>query len=918
MPTESDRPAPQLSSKKRPRRTNAARLFGYDIFISFALGPLPRGTQSYASDLARRLRERDFAVFFSEDEAPPGEPLTPLLRAALLNSRVLVVVANRGTLAQPRWVRTEVEEFRARRPGRPVIPISVGGALEDALVGKTTPTWLGSQENIWLDEPEQAVTNGIASDALVERLALAPTRLSANVRWRWVVRMVIAGLLALTITSILAAIYASRQRDEANRQNTLAQAGRLAAQAELLLERGGAADASVMVAVEGVRILQAIGERSADVDLTLRRALLGLPQSYGEFATSNKARLSAAGEYVARTDLSRRVTVLQLPGGVPRSCRDSDIQVGAKAGTTRRITGASTSGDWCVIEDKHDGNQLTLEVWSARPSRRVASVAVESQAGYVYPAINDDGSVVAITDRAASGSGGQSSFRLWSRSREADLLRLEGEEFIDFSPDRRHFATTNGLWQLPDDDRAAPIQTTSWDKPFSLTFSRDGVHVAIRRPWDGAVRVWDVKAARWLPPLDAPEGALLAIGEAAREIIVRGKDSVVVWDTQKQKVRSKVPLVSGKGDYTLTLEVTGAAFGSPDPRFLVVESDRQGLSTQRLLSFPRWGPALATTEVGAHETVIWLGVRGEQIDLLITGDRSTRLESWTYRGGGRRTLFTFPRGPTAVSADGRTFAVATEGKIIVAPSGADGAPIEVSQSRGPTDAVALSSDGGYLVTAATGVMQVWKLASLESWTSPPLATGTSAIKVTRDGAFAFAIIRGAEETRAGRQYTLVRWSTANPTDTISIDLGGHQAPPTSMCFVSDDGRFLRSLGQLREITPAYTRSTTSLSDFECEPPGAPLLRLAAEDTRLTVTDVLREQPLARLDHPSRVLMSAASADGKHVATTTEDRSVLVFTLDSAELIEQTCSREPRPVSTEEWQRYVRMPTLVDACGRVLK
>ena len=71
MPTESDRPALQLSSKKRPRRTNAARLFGYDIFISFALGPLPRGTQSYASDLARRLRERDFAVFFSEDEAPP-------------------------------------------------------------------------------------------------------------------------------------------------------------------------------------------------------------------------------------------------------------------------------------------------------------------------------------------------------------------------------------------------------------------------------------------------------------------------------------------------------------------------------------------------------------------------------------------------------------------------------------------------------------------------------------------------------------------------------------------------------------------------------------------------------------------------------------------------------------------------------
>lgn len=55
-----------------PKRNSAARVFGYDVFISFGLGPPPRGTHSYASDLARRLRERDFTVFFSEDEASPG------------------------------------------------------------------------------------------------------------------------------------------------------------------------------------------------------------------------------------------------------------------------------------------------------------------------------------------------------------------------------------------------------------------------------------------------------------------------------------------------------------------------------------------------------------------------------------------------------------------------------------------------------------------------------------------------------------------------------------------------------------------------------------------------------------------------------------------------------------------------------
>jgi len=50
----------------------ASRLFGHARFISFALGPAPRGTQSYASDLARNLTDLDFAVFFSEAEAAPG------------------------------------------------------------------------------------------------------------------------------------------------------------------------------------------------------------------------------------------------------------------------------------------------------------------------------------------------------------------------------------------------------------------------------------------------------------------------------------------------------------------------------------------------------------------------------------------------------------------------------------------------------------------------------------------------------------------------------------------------------------------------------------------------------------------------------------------------------------------------------
>jgi len=125
-----------------PKRSFASWLLGYDIFLSFALGPPPRGTQSYASDLARRLRERDFSVFFSEDEAPPGEQLDSPLRTALLRSKILVVIANRGTLKEPRWVRTEAEKFRKNHPDRPVIPINVGGALQDPTLAENAQEWL--------------------------------------------------------------------------------------------------------------------------------------------------------------------------------------------------------------------------------------------------------------------------------------------------------------------------------------------------------------------------------------------------------------------------------------------------------------------------------------------------------------------------------------------------------------------------------------------------------------------------------------------------------------------------------------------------------------------------------------------------------------------------------------------------------
>lgn len=223
-------PAPRA-----PKASFAARLFGYDVFISFALGGPPRGTQSYASDLARRLRERDLSVFFSEDEAPPGSPLSATLRRALLRSRLLVVLINRGTLGRPGWVQTEVETFRAECPGRPLIPLALDDCLRDRAVSDAAQPWLQHTEHIWLDEQPDAAQRGLASDALVTRLLTAPRRLRANTLWRALIVAVGLGLAGLAALAAWQAVVAVRERDRAEALRDEALSRQLAAQSNASL-----------------------------------------------------------------------------------------------------------------------------------------------------------------------------------------------------------------------------------------------------------------------------------------------------------------------------------------------------------------------------------------------------------------------------------------------------------------------------------------------------------------------------------------------------------------------------------------------------------------------------------------------------------------------------------------------------------
>lgn len=213
-PSSTDQP-PEKRRAATPQSSFAAKCFGYDIFLSFALGPPPRGTQSFASDLSRRLRELDFTVFFSEEEAAAGSKLKPTLSNALRRSRALVVVANAEMLADPGWVRTEVVEFHRTHPQRPIIPIFIDKPLKDTALAEKIREWLPYEGNIWIDDSGGSVKEGIVSKEAINRLATAPRYRKANSRWRWLASAVIAALLALLVGLGVATFVARQEQRKA-------------------------------------------------------------------------------------------------------------------------------------------------------------------------------------------------------------------------------------------------------------------------------------------------------------------------------------------------------------------------------------------------------------------------------------------------------------------------------------------------------------------------------------------------------------------------------------------------------------------------------------------------------------------------------------------------------------------------------
>lgn len=936
----------------------------YDAFISYshaADNAAAPALQAALHAFARPWnRMRALRVFRDQTSLAASPELWPAIEAALADSRWLLLMASPEAAAS-RWVAREIDWWLTNRSARTLLIVLTGGALAwndsegDFDWQRTTclPREVLSRrfagEPLWVDlrwaKSADALTlcharfrqavldvaaplHGRPKDELdgddVRRFAQMQ-RLRAGV---------IAALGGLTVLAAAAAWVAAGQRDEARRQTTIAQAGRIAVQADLLRERGGPIDSSVMLAAEALRVLDGIGERSADVDQALRRALAGLPESRGTLDVSADAvRLRPDAALLITSHTAGQVSALTVPDGRPRGCAHDAVAPLRQSPASERlwlIDAVSDDGAWCVVHAVFEGSDThALELWSAAPLRQVARVSLPSQAGHVQPAVAPGGQWLAATDVPQTGDASAAVVRLWRVGEDGQVgepQTLPGMAVRAFSPDGRHVATSAGLWRLPEREplaalrqaNTAPQRRIAWDAPlWKLAFSPDNAHVATQAGPDTQVVIWDLSTGNDRLRASPPPGELLALSPGGARLVVAGGSDSTVWDAELDVARAKLPL---RAD-------AAALPGDGHAHFVVATTSDTGLQQHMMLTLPEDPGALsATTFPGAADGVQALRLGGDgQVHAVERASPGTpadgssprahaagdtiRLRYWNSRDGAWPVTATL-EGVTALALapHGRSFAASAGGQVLVAP--ADGsAPPQPLAPAVAADRLAFSGDAlhvlAYASAPAGGFIHVWLGTGGKHW-SAPLESTPSAMALTKDGGTALAVVAYGGATRAGTANRLLRWRMADAAEPAVVELGRRLQAPASICELLVGATAASAIG----VTGA---------DLEVCAGAAPVSgwRIHAEDRQAT-TFAPSGVAVARIDQAARLLQAAVSANGQEAVTLDESGHVQRFAVEPKGLIAQACSRHPAPLSAALRAYLPKQEQAVDACGRALE
>jgi WD40 repeat protein len=904
-------------------------------------------------------------VFFSEQEMPPGERLDSALQTALFHSRALVVIANRGTLQDPRWVRKEVEEYRHRHPDRPVIPINVGGALQDSALNESAQEWIDYQGKVWVDETEEAVASGIASERVVNRLTIVPRLSRVNVRWRWVVSAIVTLLSCLLVVAITAAWIADRNAKKAKIQADRALAGQLAVQSQSTLS--SFPQRSLLLATVSSQRARKSGQY---VPLSVQALLDSLsstggiplrshetPVDYVAFSPDGK-RLAAGGHDISGEGGSVRVWDLTKPGTEPLILSDHEHVVTAVTFSPDGIRLAT------VGRDIHS-NVVSIRVWDlTKPGAE--PLTLHAHEFFVDTvAFSPDGK--RLTSGGRDMYGEVVSVRVWDLSKpETEPLTLQthaSDVYVDtvaFSPDGIRLATVGRdllsnlgsvrVWDLAKPGTKPLMLLVDGSSVRSVAFSSNGkrlglVSTSIGKwilPGKDAVRIWDLTKPEAQPFILRYEGYVDSIAfspddkrlaAGTRDLLFGEKGIIRIWDLNNPKAD---PLILHGHEGT----VSSIAF-TPDGKQLA-----SGSSDMTVRIWDVMSPQVEPIMLHDHESFVYSVAFSPNGERLASGSKDKKVRIWDLINlqveplilGGHEGPVSF----VAFTADGKRLASGSE-EWGLEPQTVRIWDLNTPEAnplilKGLNDyvAIALSPDGKRLVSfneiriiflPTTFEVRVWDLNNPEA--EPLILHGLERLYRSPADRVAFSPDgkRLAVSDIHGKGVSVRVWDLTKP-GTNPLTLNGHEGAGSPLVF-SPDGKRLAA-GSIEDKTVRIwdlSKLTAEPLILRGEEQSVSSLAFSFDGKRLASgsRDVVRiwdltkpeTQPLI-LHHVGSVSSIEFSPDGKRLAAgSEEDNTVRIWDVDQFKLEEHACLTAGRNFTCDEWQQFFGEEPYRPACPELL-